>query len=39
MGVIAAWAIGFAAGAWLMLAALIVCDLLAARGWIHAAEG
>jgi hypothetical protein len=35
---IAAWAIGLAAGAWLTLGALIVCDLLAARGWIHAAE-
>jgi hypothetical protein len=33
---VAAWAIGLAAGAWLVLAALIVCELLAARGWIQA---
>jgi hypothetical protein len=35
---IAAWAIGVASGAWLALGALIVCDLLAARGWIHSGE-
>jgi hypothetical protein len=35
---VAAWAIGLAAGAWLLLGALIVCELLAARGWIQAAE-
>ena len=35
---VAAWAIGLAGGAWLVLAALIVCDLLAARGWLRAGE-
>jgi hypothetical protein len=35
---IAAWAIGLAAGAWIVLVALIVCDLLGARGWIHTSE-
>jgi hypothetical protein len=35
---IAAWAIGLAAGAWMTLAALIICDLLGARGWIHTSE-
>jgi hypothetical protein len=33
---VAAWAIGLAAGAWLVLGALIVCELLAARGWMRA---
>ena len=35
---ITAWAIGLAAGAWMTLAALIICDLLGARGWIHTSE-
>jgi hypothetical protein len=35
---VAAWAIGLAAGAWLVLGALIICDVLAARGWLHAGE-
>jgi hypothetical protein len=35
---VAAWAIGLAAGAWLLLGALIVCELLAARSWIRPLE-
>ena len=35
---IAAWAIGLAAGAWLVLGALMVCELLAVRGWLRTRE-
>jgi hypothetical protein len=35
---IAAWTIGLASGAWLVVGALIVCELLAARGWLRPGE-
>jgi hypothetical protein len=35
---IASWAIGLTAGLWLVVGALILCEWLAGRGWIKAAE-